>query len=81
MRIPFPILGLVEGGPSSTQKMQTTFLCRNVRPFDVVEEKIRGGKRPGTTKAYSTQCGLVGAVTHPILAICAVTSTYIEPEE
>ena len=79
MRIPFPIEGLVEGAPSSSQKIRTAFFMQNVRPFDVTEEKIRGGQRPGTTKAYSTQVGLVGATAHPVLAMCAVTSTYIPP--
>jgi hypothetical protein len=59
--------------------MRTAFLLRNVRPFDVTEEKIRGGQRPGTTKAYSTQVGLDGDTTHPILAMASVTSTYIIP--
>jgi len=79
MRIPFPILGLADGGPSSDQKIQTSFLLRNARPFDVTEEKIRGGQRPGTTKAYSTQVGFASPTAHPVLAMCSVVTTYIVP--
>ena len=77
MRIEFPSQGLHEGLPATEQPVKTSFLLRNVRPFDVTSERIRGGQRPGTTKAYSTHCGVVGDVSHPIIAMVSVVSTYI----
>ena len=77
MRVPFPTLGLVEGGVSAEQPIRTSFLIRNCRAFDVAEERLTGGQRSGVTKAYSTQCSLVGVTTHPIVAFAQVTSTFI----
>ena len=75
MRIPFPIDGLVDGTPSSAQPIRTSFSLSNVRPYDVSDEKIRGGQRPGTALAYTTQVGS----SNPIIAMTQVVSTYIPP--
>ena len=75
MRVQFPILGLVSGSPSSAQPLQTSPSLQNVRPYDIEEEKIRGGQRAGTVLAYTTQI----AGDYPILEMVAVISTYIEP--
>lgn len=53
----------------------TTPHAKNVRAFDVIEERGRGGQRPGFVKAYDTQIG--GA--HPVLKIVTIAVTYIEP--
>ena len=76
MKIPFPTEGLAEGMPSAEQPQKTSFSLQNVRPFDVTSEKIRGGKRPGTKLAYTTQVGGV----HPILLMTSIVTTYINPE-
>ena len=76
MRVNFPAGGLQEGLPAQDQEVGTSFSLQNVRPFDVQDERIRGGKRPGLVKAYDTQ--VVGS--HPIISISSITSTYIEPE-
>jgi len=75
MRIQFPVLGLVDGAPSSAQPMQTSPSLQNVRPYDISDEKIRGGQRSGTALAYTTR--IVG--DYPVLYMTQVTSTYIEP--
>jgi hypothetical protein len=77
MRVPFPVDGLVEGLPSVEQPPRTSFLLRNVRPFDVSKEKIRGGQRPGTVKAFTTQ---ISGASHPVLYMTSITTTYITPE-
>jgi len=77
MRSPFPTSGLVEGSPSAEQPIKTSFLLRNVRAFDIQEERLTGGQRAGVAKAYSTQCSLVGVTTHPIIIMASVTSTFI----
>ena len=75
MELVFPYKGLNTGLPAEKQPPLTSPILLNVRPFDVDDERIRGGQRPGLTKAYSTQVG--GA--HPIIGMCQIAVTYIEP--
>lgn len=75
MELPFPIMGLHEGLSTEHQPPTTTPYCKNVRPFDVDEERGRGGQRPGFVKAFTTQIG----GEHPVLKIAAIATTYIEP--
>lgn len=77
MKVQFPIEGLVEGLPSCEQPPRTSFSLKNVRPFDISKEKIRGGQRPGLTKAYTTQ---ISGASHPVLMMVSIVSTYIEGE-
>ena len=77
MEIPFPFQGKHAGVPTGKQPPLTSPHLKNVRPFDVDEGRIRGGQRPGTTKAYSTQVG----GSHPIIGMCQVAVTYIEPAQ
>ena len=74
MKVPFPVLGLHEGLPAAEQPIQTSFSLQNVRPYDVSDERVRGGQRPGTKLAYSTQI----AGDFPVIAMVQITSTYIE---
>ena len=76
MRIPFPIDGLAEGTAVVEQPLRSSFSLQNVRAFDVSDERIRGGQRPGSVLAYTTQ--IVG--DFPIIAMVEIISTYIEPE-
>jgi len=73
----FSIHGLHEGVAAEDQPQLTSFSLRNVRPFDVEAERIRGGQRPGFVKAFSTRVG----GDHPVIAMCQVNTTYIVPEE
>jgi hypothetical protein len=77
MKIPFPINGLHRGLPAEEQPQATSFDLMNVRPYDVTSERIRGGQRPGTAKAYTTQ---VSGASHPVLYMDSIVTTYIEPE-
>lgn len=77
MKISFPIEGLVEGLPSAEQPMRTSFSLSNVRPFDITSEKIRGGQRPGSSLAYTTQ---VSGASHPVLQMVSIVTTYISPK-
>ena len=76
MELKFPIQGLHEGLPAKDQSPLTSPSLQNVRPFDVEEDRIRGGQRPGLTKAYSTRV----AGDHPVIQILKIATTYIEPE-
>jgi len=47
----------------------------NVRPFDVLDERIRGGQRPGMAKRYAERVTNAAAGTGPVVAICEVSVT------
>lgn len=46
----FPLKGIDEGRAYSRQPEGTTPDARNVRPFDTLNNRLRGGQRPGLTK-------------------------------
>ena len=60
----FPLGGLNRSTGFDNTAPETTPYCVNVRPYDVVNlssaqmhgGRLRGGARPGITKAYSQQC-------------------------
>ena len=75
MRIPFPTAGLREAVAVQDQEVGSSFSLQNVRPFDISDERTRGGQRPGTALAYTTR--IVG--DYPVIAMTSIISTYIEP--
>ncbi len=52
-----PIKGFSEILPVESQEIATTPYALNIRPRDVLEKRMRIGKRPGLKKAYSQQIG------------------------
>jgi len=76
MEIAFPLSGLHEGMAFEHQPPTTSPYLKNVRAFDVEEERVRGGQRPGLAKAYDTRIG----GDHPVLLIVTIATTYIQPE-
>jgi len=77
LNVPFPFQGLSTNWAYEVQPPLTSRLLLNVRPYDVQENKCRGGQRPGLKKAYSTQ---VSGAAHPIVALSQLTTTYVPPE-
>jgi hypothetical protein len=73
MELFFPIQGLNEGLPAEKQPPATSPVLLNVRSFDVEEERIRGGQRPGLVKAYATQVG----DNRPVIVLIQISTTYI----
>ena len=76
MRIPnaiyFPIRGIHKGSVTDRQPRGTAPDMQNVRPFDVAENRARGGQRPGLVKwGAGTR---IGGVEQPVVAICSVAS-------
>lgn len=69
--INLPIKGFSEILPVENQEPATSGYINNVRPRDVLEKRIRIGKRPGLKKAYSQQ---IGSESYPIVAMCSVTT-------
>ena len=76
MRIPnavyFPLRGVHRGVVTDRQPRSTSPDMINVRPFDVLDVRARGGQRPGMVKwGAGTR---IGGVEQPVVAICSVAS-------
>jgi len=68
--LPFPMQGKDTGRATSQQPDQTSPSLQNVRPYDTLKNRARGGQRPGLDKLYSQQ---IGGDTAPIIAMVSVT--------
>ena len=69
VEIRFPKHGKVTNYQYSKQPPETATLLNNVRPYDISDERSRGGQRPGIKKwADGDQMGI-----NPVVAITSVT--------
>lgn len=57
INLEFPLAGIYRGASHQHQRPFTTQDAMNVRPYDVLESRARGGSRPGLAKAFSEQLG------------------------
>jgi len=73
-RLPFPFMGINKGKAASDQPPLTVPDMKNVRVYDVLGNRARGGQRPGLNKLYSEQ---IAGLDSPIVAICSVTTVEI----
>ena len=72
MNLRFPYKGKNLGMALSEQPELTTPHINNMRPRDVLANRLRGGQRPGLDKwGAGTQ---IGAAEQPVVAICIVSS-------
>lgn len=72
IRIQAPLKGLFKGASSGDLPSLTSEHLNNVRPRDVLENKIRIGQRPGLDKwGAGTQ---IGASAQPVVFITSVSS-------
>ncbi len=72
MSMPFHHTGIDKGRATSQQSPETSPDMNNVRLFDVLDHRARGGQRPGLDKwGAGTQ---IGALEQPVVAICVVSS-------
>jgi len=60
IRLQWPLGGLDKSGAFRNQPPFSTNDCQNVIPRGSLEERARGGSRPGVGKAYEDQLGTVG---------------------
>ena len=67
---PLPIKGFSEGLEVSKTPGEYSPYMNNVRPFDVLDNRLRLGQRPGLDKAYLQQ---IASVAGPIVEILSVT--------
>lgn len=72
MEIFFPIRGLHKGFVTEKQPPLTSFSMLNVRPYDPLSNRLRGGQRPGLVKWGDGD--RIGDADQPIVAVCAVSS-------
>lgn len=70
--IPFPILGVNKGRAVFQQPFGTSPEMQNVRPKDTMDQRARGGQRPGLAKWGNGD--LVGANNQPVVAMVVVAS-------
>lgn len=68
----FPIQGKNENWPASTQPQLTSGDLLNVRPYDTLGNRMRGGKRPGLSKWGNGD--QIGNASQPVVALCVVDS-------
>lgn len=54
-QLPWPMKGLVENAAFSQPGDSTTLDCLNVRPYDSLKKKLRGGQRTGISKYLASQ--------------------------
>ena len=71
MDIQFPIEGIDKGRAACQQSPTTSPDMSNVRLYDVLDKRARGGQRPGLDKKYSQH---IGGDDSPIVEICSVTT-------
>lgn len=72
MKIRFPLKGLHKGFGTVTQPDGTTFNCLNVRPYDIINNRLRGGQRPGLDKWGNGD--QIGGAEQPVVAMTVVSS-------
>jgi len=72
-RLLFPARGLDKQMSFQNQPPYTSPNLQNVRPFDTIEGKGRGGSRPGIRKGYRTELGSGAKVN--LISSVAITDT------
>ena len=64
----FPLRGLFRGGSYQQQPPYSTPDCMNVRPYETLEGRARGGTRPGIVKSFQEELGS-GAVLRTLTSV------------
>lgn len=70
--IPFPLLGVNKGLATSKQAYATAPAMSNVRLYDVLDNRARGGQRPAQVPWGNED--QIGGSSQPVVAICVVDS-------
>lgn len=70
MELQFPLQGIDKGRTTSKQPKLTSPDIKNMRPYDTLDNRARGGQRPGLAKKYDEQ---ISDSENPIVAVCSVT--------
>ena len=70
MRLRFPLNGIHKGFGTVSQPEGTTFDCLNVRAYDIIENRIRGGQRPALDKWGAGD--QIGSSEQPVVAMAVI---------
>lgn len=72
MKIRFPYEGIDKGRALNEQPELTSPHMSNMRPRDVLDNRMRGGQRPGLDKWGDGD--QIGGAAQPVVAICVVSA-------
>lgn len=72
MKLSFPSKGIFKGRATCEQPMTTSPDMNNMRLRDTLNNRARGGQRPGLDKWGDGD--QIGDVEQPVVAICVVSS-------
>ncbi len=72
MRIQFPFKGVDKGRAAHQQSPETSFDMKNIRLYDTLDNRARGGQRPGLDKWGDGD--QIGGAEQPVVAMCVVSS-------
>jgi len=72
MKLPFPNKGIFKGRALAEQPMTTSPDIDNMRSRDTLNNRVRGGSRPGLDKWGDGD--QIGAAEQPVVAMCVVSS-------
>ncbi len=75
MRIQFPLGGLNRERAHRQQPPFTTRDCSNVRPIGMIEQRERGGSRPGLVKSHADDIGTKVRLLSPMVLALGDVST------
>ena len=70
LEFPFPYKGKNENWSASRQPPLTSPSLKNVRVYDILKNRARGGQRPGLAKWGAGT--LVGGTNMPVVAMCVI---------
>jgi len=71
IKLPLPIKGINKGLTVAVTPQEYTTNINNVRPRDVLQQRVRLGQRPGLAKWSEDQ---VGGTEQPVVWITSVSS-------
>lgn len=77
--IPFPVKGYTENAPYRTTPEGFTTRALNVVVFDVIEERLRLGKRPGTARAVGAPVDADGTPVMALGQITLASDQFVDP--
>ena len=72
MRLSFPYKGIDKGRATVKQTPEVSPNMNNMRLFDTLDNRARGGQRPALDKWGNGD--QIGAAEQPVVAMCAVSS-------
>lgn len=80
LKLPFPLKGVTENSAYSRVPEGFALDALNVVGFDVSEERLRGGKRPGTARAIAEPVHLAGVPVQRLGQVTLAAGNFINPD-